>query len=212
MRASGHQGKWAIKLKLKIAGYLAFATVLLAPRGSVDIQQTARPGTLNYVEGQAIVEDGSPRIKVKGGREVDLAGVSRSEQRNSTREHPRKKNSIAGPVCDPLTLQKPTPMRRRATLAENSGGSATGGIGIPGSIRSRSFPATGSSTAHSDGDFIHPGMSMRRRSLVARTTVTLPRTTMLGVLALTMASPPIMDVECTTDQEQVLVSPTRGEL
>lgn len=44
-----------MNLKSKIAAYVSFALMLWVPESLADVQQTARPGTVNYVEGQATV-------------------------------------------------------------------------------------------------------------------------------------------------------------
>jgi hypothetical protein len=58
-----------MNLKLKIAGCLSFAMVLWAPESRADTRQTARPGTLNYVEGQATV----------GTRSLDATSIGKVE-------------------------------------------------------------------------------------------------------------------------------------
>src|SRR5579872_3143019 len=104
------------------------------------------------------------------------------------------------------------PMPRRLTSAAGLAGSATDGIGIPGSIHSRSFPATGSFTARSDGVSIHPRVPLRHHTfMVARITVTLDRTTMPGVPAFTMGFPPTTGAACTTGPGQVLAESTQDE-
>src|SRR5579863_2321379 len=60
---------WAMNLKLKIVGCFLFAIVLWVPEGRADVQQTARPGTLNYVEGQATI----------GSQSLDATSVGKIE-------------------------------------------------------------------------------------------------------------------------------------
>src|SRR5271169_1975556 len=103
-------------------------------------------------------------------------------------------------------------MPRRVTLAAGLAGSATDGIGIPGSIHSRFFPATGSFTARSGGASTHPRVPLRHLTfMVAGTTVTLARTTVPGAPAFTMGFPPTMDAACATGPGQVLAVATRDE-
>src|SRR5579859_4676570 len=58
-----------MNLKLKVAASLSFAMILFAPETRADVQQTARPGTLNYVEGQASV----------GTQSLDASSVGKVE-------------------------------------------------------------------------------------------------------------------------------------
>ncbi len=58
-----------MNLKLKIAGCLSFAMVLWAPECRADTRQAARPGTLNYVEGQATV----------GTQSLDITSIGKVE-------------------------------------------------------------------------------------------------------------------------------------
>jgi hypothetical protein len=60
-----------MNLKLKIAACLSFAMVLWVPEGLADTQQTARPGTLNYVEGEATV--GTQTLDAKSVGKVEVA-------------------------------------------------------------------------------------------------------------------------------------------
>ncbi len=68
-----------MNLKLKIAGCILFAMVLGASESRADLQQTARPGTVNYVEGQALVGTKSLTAASVGKVEVEPGQALKTE-------------------------------------------------------------------------------------------------------------------------------------